>query len=136
MDERLPNMQPLVGIEGTRIVIGIAIGLLIGVVIVSLYHVSAVYFTVVFGGLCLLSLGAFFPECSAAVLYTGMTLWSLAPQLDVFSGYRIPVTIGWVALSYATHALIIDRQKMSMIWTKLDSALLLFCTFAATSLMW
>src|SRR4030095_4528704 len=28
------------------------------------------------------------------------------------------------------------RQKMSMIWTKLDSALLLFCTFAATSLMW
>lgn len=122
--------------EGSRIVCGIFIGFLFTVAILFLYELSLGSALAIIGGLGLLVLGAVFPEFSAAVLYSGMVLWSLAPQIDEISGYRMPVTLGWVILSYVVYAYVVGGRGLQFTWTKLDSALLLFCVFATCSLMW
>jgi O-antigen ligase len=122
--------------EGPRIVSGIFIGFLFTVAILLLYELSLAVALTVIGGLGLLVLGAIFPEFSAAVLYSGMVLWSLAPQIDAVSGYRMPITLGWAVVSYVAYAYVVGGRGLQFMWTRLDSALLLFCVFATCSLMW
>jgi O-antigen ligase len=133
-EARLPQMP--IREERSRIMLGIAVGIFIAAGILFANQLSSTYLPVILGGFVMSVVGAIIPEFSAAVLYTGMAFWSLAPQLDAVSGYRIPLTIGWVTISYATHAFAIDRRKLSLRWTKLDSVLLLFCSFTACSLIW
>jgi O-antigen ligase len=77
-----------------------------------------------------------YPEYTVAILYVGMFLWEFFPTSGILSGYRVPITLLWLMISYLLHGFIIDRRGFRFTFTKLDLQLGIFCGFAGFSLLW